>query len=240
MPVDTRTLDVAANVLKGKDWPSELRIEKPEDLRLALQIALLERQSIEQIDSLLDRGFDLNTGEESLLFFALEQPPMIRHLVARGADVNYANPFGKTPLFYAIDMNDHKLMALLLKLGADAKHAYASTSPQVDQFDCRYNITHTNRTVLMHAAQHADVKMIKMLLKAGAPLAAFDGMGYTATDYALEASRQSNAEYLKKLGLQSKVVEDRQRRAACSRKALAAKLRSTAYREFVAECLRTA
>lgn len=235
MPVDTHTLDVAAHVIKNPAASGDL---DPRDLQLALQVSLLNRLSIKQIDSLLERGASLNAGEESPLFFALEQPAVVRHLVSRGADVDYANPFGKTPLFYAIQTNDHKLVALLLKMGARADHTYASSSPNADQYDCRYNLTHTNRTTLMHAAQHADVKMIKMLLKAGAPLAASDGMSYNATDYALEAKQKANADYLTSLGLRSGMVAARQKRRACSQKAVAAKLKYPALSQFVAECVR--
>ena len=36
----------------------------------------------------------------------------------------------------------------------------------------------------MHAAQHADVAMLKLLLASGARLADLDGVGFNALDYA--------------------------------------------------------
>jgi len=70
-----------------------------------------------------------------------------------------------------------------------------------DELDCAYNIERIARTPLMHAAQHADVSMLKLLVGRGARLHDVDGVRYTATIYALRAERPSNSPYLKSLGL---------------------------------------
>jgi len=53
----------------------------------------------------------------------------------------------------------------------------------------------------MHAAQHADVAMLKLLLARGARLDALDGMGFNALDYARLGHRPANAALLAGLGL---------------------------------------
>jgi hypothetical protein len=54
----------------------------------------------------------------------------------------------------------------------------------------------------MHAAQNSDVRMLQILLQAGARLDARDDLGYNAHDYALMGKNTDNARYLVSLGLE--------------------------------------
>ena len=170
-----------------------------EDIQTALSVALLLQRPAAHIALLAGRAASLDYGGESALFFALRDQGNVRFLLDRGSDVNYQNGFGKTSLFYAIGFNDRQLVELLLDRGADVNHRYRANL-KTSEFDCKYNIRPA-RTPLMHAAQHADVSMLELLLRRGARLRDVDGMGESATAYALRADRQPNSAYLKRLGL---------------------------------------
>ena len=66
----------------------------------------------------------------------------------------------------------------------------------------------------MHAAQHADVSILKLLLDRGAAKDAVDAGGWNAADYALAARQDGNAAFLRSIGVRSLVVEAEQARAA--------------------------
>ena len=53
----------------------------------------------------------------------------------------------------------------------------------------------------MHAAQHGNVEIIKLLLKHGAKLDALDDKEFNAADYARMGNKPENIDYLKSLGL---------------------------------------
>jgi len=92
----------------------------------------------------------------------------------------------------------------------------------------------------MHAAQHADVSMLKLLLHRGASLADVDTVGHNATDYALRGERPQNAAYLKTLGLPSLHVEKElawfQKLSARSDEAKRKSLTGQARDKFLATC----
>ena len=123
---------------------------------------------------------------------------------------------------------------------ADVNHRYRRDA---EQDDCAYNIVRT-RTPLMHAAQHADVAMLRLLLQKGASLHDVDGLGDNATDYALRSLRDGNTGYLKSLGLVSprgdKARAQRTRVDACLAKAKAKKLTGRALSQFFTSCYDTA
>ena len=210
-----------------------------DDLRMALNVALLLQRPPAHLTLLVDRVGSLDYGDESALFFSLRNHRNVRFLLDRGAKINYQNGFGKTPLFYAIGFNDRPLVELLLGRGADVNHRYVS-SDKKDKFDCRYDIEHTARAPLMHAAQHADVAMLQLLLRRGARLHEVDGLGDNATAYALRADRQPNVAYLKGLGLGSpdlerQIMSDKVARK-CLEEGTRRGLKDKAYDRFFAAC----
>lgn len=177
-----------------------------DELNQALKVALLYQKPQNILEILLEKGAKLNSGYESTLFFALRNHSHVRLLLNRDADVNYTNGFGKTALFYAIGFNDHALVQLLIDHKAEVNHSYKSKEAldgsELPFYQSYCLLRHTKRTPLMHAAQHSDVAMIKLLLRHGAKLDAVDEQGFNVADYALMEKRLDNMDYLKSLGLQ--------------------------------------
>jgi hypothetical protein len=177
-----------------------------ETIDQAFKIALLHGKPRPYLALLAEKLTTLEKGNEPATFFALGDADSVRWLLDRGARVDAANSFGKTPLFYAIEMGDRRLATLLLEHGADVNHRYkkaAELAPDADFFGCgeHHFIHHPERTPLMHAAQHADLAMLKLLLARGARLEGVDGMGFNALDYARMGNRPANAAFLAALGL---------------------------------------
>jgi hypothetical protein len=178
----------------------------PAEIDRALKVALLHNRPRPYLALLVQQLKTLDAGDESALFFALGNLENVKFLLARGASVDYANRFGKTPLFYAVGRGDLRLAKLLLDHGAGVDHNYkkaAELEPSSDPLLCgEYHfIRHAGRTPLMHAAQHADVAMLKLLLARGARREDVDGMGFNALDYARMGHRPANAAVLAALGL---------------------------------------
>jgi hypothetical protein len=61
------------------------------------------------------------------------------------------------------------------------------------------DIEHWKRTPLMHAAQHADAAMLKILIDSGANISVKDILGDTALAYAEKNDMMENEAYLKSL-----------------------------------------
>lgn len=182
-----------------------------DDLDQALTAALLYQRSRGILELLLKKGARINSGDESALFFALRNREHVRLLLARGADVNYENGFGKTALFYAIGFNDIGMVRLLLDHKADVNHAYKSKESIEAEFafvPLYCLLTHYKRTPLMHAAQHGDVALIKLLLKRGAKLDAVDQKEFNAADYARMGQKPENLHYLRSLGLKENMSRE--------------------------------
>jgi ankyrin repeat protein len=58
----------------------------------------------------------------------------------------------------------------------------------------------------MHASQHADVEMLKLLITHGANVNAVDERGFNAIDFAISmAKNKENEAYLKSLGLEKQM-----------------------------------
>jgi ankyrin repeat protein len=94
-------------------------LETGEQIRAALNRALLLRKPTAFTTTLIDNIEHLNSAGESPLVYALGHAKLGEMLLERGADINHPNRFGKTILFYAIEMHDKELLGLLLRRGAD-------------------------------------------------------------------------------------------------------------------------
>lgn len=181
-----------------------------QELNQALRAALLRGLNTDILDKIISVGAELNSGHESPLFFALKNPlNTVAFLIEKGAEVDYQNSFGKTPLFYAVGFNDTALVKLLISKGADVNATYFSKTQLDSVVSSEANPTyidfcplkHTKRSVLMHAAQNSKVAMLRILLKAGATLEAVDELGYNAADYAKMDGNAKNFVYLSEKGL---------------------------------------
>ena len=183
-----------------------------EELNKGLKVAILYNRDTNFIENLLKKGAIIDSGDESALFFALKNKKMIQFLLEQGADVNYRNSFGKTVLYYAIELDDIELVKILLENGANINNTYidAKTKNEIawsDKFpfyQSLCSLKHTKRTPLMHAAQHASVDMLQFLISQGAKKDAVDEIGYNILDYAYMEKKEKNIAYLKSIGLSTK------------------------------------
>ncbi|ASM36987.1 ankyrin repeat domain-containing protein [Campylobacter sputorum] len=180
------------------------------ELSNALNIALLHEKSIDFLEELIKMGAKVNEGSESSLFFALRNINNIKFLLKNGADINYKNTFGKTPIFYTVGFNDLNTTKFLVQNGADINATYISKN---EKFAINSNIgmvtlpfyqnlcdlEHTSRTLFMHAAQHSNVEMLKFLMQSGTDINAVDDLGYNALDYAKLGKKSENIKFLENL-----------------------------------------
>lgn len=184
-----------------------------DDLTIALQAALLNQREKEILELLIRFGARIDEGYESAIFYALENYENTNFLIQNGANVNQANAFGKTPLFYAIEFNRLDIIKLLLDNGANVNQKYinnneklalsANIGSNTPYFITFCALEHTSKNVLMYAAAYGNVEILKLLISKGANLNAVDDLGFNALDFALAAGKKENADYLKSLGLKA-------------------------------------
>lgn len=184
-----------------------------DDLTIALQAALLNQREKEILELLIRFGTRIDEGYESAIFYALENYENTNFLIQNGANVNQANAFGKTPLFYAIEFNRLDIIKLLLDNGANVNQKYinnneklalsANIGSNTPYFITFCALEHTSKNVLMHAAAYENVEILKLLISKGANFNAVDDLGFNALDFALSAGKKENADYLKSLGLKA-------------------------------------
>lgn len=184
-----------------------------DDLTIALQAALLNQREKEILELLIRFGARIDEGYESAIFYALENYENTNFLIQNGANVNQANAFGKTPLFYAIEFNRLDIIKLLLDNGANVNQKYinnneklalsANIGSNTPYFITFCALEYTSKNVLMHAAAYGNVEILKLLISKGANFNAVDDLGFNALDFALAAGKKENADYLKSLGLKA-------------------------------------
>lgn len=184
-----------------------------DDLTIALQAALLNQREKEILELLIRFGARIDEGYESAIFYALENYENTNFLIQNGANVNQANAFGKTPLFYAIEFNRLDIIKLLLDNGANVNQKYinnneklalsANIGSNTPYFITFCALEHTSKNVLMHVAAYGNVEILKLLISKGANFNAVDDLGFNALDFALSAGKKENADYLKSLGLKA-------------------------------------
>lgn len=184
-----------------------------DDLTIALQAALLNQREKEILELLIRFGARIDEGYESAIFYALENYENTNFLIQNGANVNQANAFGKTPLFYAIEFNRLDIIKLLLDNGANVNQKYinnneklalsANIGSNTPYFITFCALEHTSKNVLMHAAAYGNVEILKLLISKGANFNTVDDLGFNALDFALAAGKKENADYLKSLGLKA-------------------------------------
>lgn len=181
-------------------------------LSRALKIAILENKDTQFLSVLVEFGANLNSGHESAIFYALKNLETLKFLLQNGANVNYKNSFGKTPLFYAAEFMDENLVNLLLEKGANPNALIISSYEKsaLDSVGSGYlpfslcGLNHTSKNLLMHAAKYSNLAIVKTLIKNGARVDLVDDMGFSAIDYARFNSDKSVYEYFKILDLKEK------------------------------------
>ena len=119
----------------------------------------------------------------------IEWPYALDRLLAAGADPNYANPFGKTPLMVAAHFDRIDSVRRLLQAGARVDAMTIAVS-----HDWIEGPKRTARTALMYAAENAGPAVIEVLLDAGANADARDSEGNGVAFYLANNPRFSAAE----------------------------------------------
>ena len=184
-------------------------------LTTALNTALLHGKNTQILKALIDRGANVNYGDENSIFFALNSPENIKFLLANGADMNYKNSFGLTPIFYVVEKNDPELLKFFIYNGAKLnvklisnteKMAFISSNYEPYQNLCAFN--EPSKTLLMHAAGFADKNITEMLVKNGANEFTLDDFGLNALDYAILSENNETIQYLKNLGLKENIQKE--------------------------------
>lgn len=138
----------------------------------------------------------ISKRSESPVSNAIYNPEHVRLLLQAGFDPNHQNEFGKTPLYYAIQFNQHDSVRVSLEHGANVNHEYQLEKD--NKWHC-LGISQWNRTPLMHAAQHADTDMIKLLLENQANLHVKDALGFDVLVYAKKNSMYKNESFLQQM-----------------------------------------
>jgi len=141
--------------------------------------ALLVGLPPSEVGPLIDQvgPIDISVGEPWLAY-AIEHPDLMQLLIKRGASINQANEFGKTPLMYAAQADLSKSVAFLL-----AHHANVTAKTEAPTESGEYAIFHDHRTALMYAAENASPNIINALLDAGASPNDRDTQGLAPIDY---------------------------------------------------------
>ncbi|NLY03342.1 MAG: ankyrin repeat domain-containing protein [Campylobacter sp.] len=175
----------------------------------SFKTSILLNKNIELLETFINSGARINSGHESAIFYSLKNLAILNFLLSKGADVNYANSFGKTALFYAVEFKDEHLVNLLIEKGADTnakiisnfkKEALSSGAMGYMPFSfCGLN--RTSKSLLMHAAKYSNLTIVKILIKNGARIDDVDDNGYGLVDYAAENSDKEVLEYFLSLGL---------------------------------------
>ena len=154
-----------------------------EDIQTSIRYAILNNLSIDYIKLLLDISqvnLSIDMGEDdSLLSISVHRPNVVEYLINKGANVNYKNSFGKTPLMHAIQSHNLDSVDLLLKNGANVNSSTIKAKPFCEE----YTVGTFSRSPLMYATWQGHVDIVKKLLAFGANINAIDSNGENALSY---------------------------------------------------------
>jgi hypothetical protein len=164
--IEQHDLDgLRARLAQGAD-PNALQAEWPQfrPLHAAIE-ALEEGGSMEALILLLRSGaaVDERCGEDVtplLMAVFRKQREAVRMLLAAGADPNCRGGEGDSPLRWSVDEDDYELAAMLLRCGA------TKTIDDAGTFDSTGG--YSAMTALGRAASKLNIRMIQLLLEAGA------------------------------------------------------------------------
>ncbi|WP_431131406.1 ankyrin repeat domain-containing protein [Variovorax paradoxus] len=167
------------------------------------------------VRTLLNRGFDPNTRDESGqtgLIIALREPsPKVAQVLLESpqTDVDIANAKDETPLMLAAIKGQQDLVTQLLKRDAAVNKTgwtplhYAASSGQLtimkvllDNYAFIDAQSPNGTTPLMMAAMYGSTEAVKLLLAEGADTAMKNQLGMTAVDFATKANRSEAAQLI--------------------------------------------
>ena len=118
----------------------------------------------------------------------------INHLLSQGADINYVNEDGFTPLYWAVNKADKRCLKILLDHNVDVNQA---VTPENTYLKNRGNKTNSP---LFCALLSKDTKIIQMLLESGANPNDDYQEGWTSLTYAIWYSQYDAINLLLKFG----------------------------------------
>jgi len=175
------------------------------------------------VDLLIRHGANVNVKNpdcQHVLFLAVKNRdlPMVKQLIAAGADVNVADPEGNfSVLEEAASLGDTKICAELIKNGADWLHATLTSSPVVrrlleiddgsiwdlilSQENCFTKTCPRGFTLTHWLSCLGDAVSLKRAIKAGALIDAQDcNFGHSALHNAMLGNHAECVEYLLNAG----------------------------------------
>lgn len=180
---------------ESTNFINEINTASKEQKLNSLNRLVRHNTDIGLIELLLNKIDDPNIEKrsETPLSNALHNPKALELTLKKGFNPDHQNEFGKTALYYAIQLNLLESATMLLDHGANINHGYQLEFD--DPWSC-LGIEQWNRSPLMHAAQHSDTEMLNMLISRGAELTIADSKGFTPIDYAIDNNRPDNVSYL--------------------------------------------
>ena len=181
-----KTFSTPGLTLDGVKQKIGQRILTAPELEQALHLAILCGGSLEMIDWLIKDGALLTGGIESPLFSSVTRSDVAALLIKAGADVNEANPLGKTPLIQASQYDALATIKKLLESGADVNHKMLKSGDELPASvtsDPNFNYRTGSRTALMYAAAFSSAPTIEYLISKGADKQAVDSAGWKVVKF---------------------------------------------------------
>ncbi len=162
-------------------------------------------------------GRRLELGERLIEEAMLGNLDGVRELISYGADANFANTKGVTPLMVAAHWDRLEVVRFLLERGVDVEareksvgrnalmYSCLSGSPQcvelILEAGAAVNSSDSSgRTALMMAAMNGVVGVVEPLVRAGADMSFRDEFGLTALDLATRRRRKDVVAFLSARG----------------------------------------
>jgi hypothetical protein len=158
----TATLALTDALSRGFGFYRYEPFQSPEEI--AWRTAIAERRPLSEIKQLPgDPARHKEFWSESILTLAIPYPGALKYLLGRGAAVDEANGFGKTPLMYAAQYDQWESAKILLDAGADPNAATF-----IPQDMCNYTLRTDAMTPLHYASRYGSARLINLLLERGA------------------------------------------------------------------------
>lgn len=152
-------------------------------------------------------------GERLIKEAMLGNLQAVRELISRGADINFANIKGVTPLMVAAHWERLEVVRFLLERRADVQATEKSGGRNALMYSCLSGSPQcvelllqagagidskdgSGRTALMMAAMNGVVRVVEPLVRAGADMNVRDEFGLTALDLAVRRDRKEVVAFL--------------------------------------------
>ncbi len=200
--------------------------------------AMLDEE-FDKVKELLEKGANANSkdkvADDSLIIIAARknQLELVKLLILKGANINDANAFGKTPLHYAVVNENVEMIKFLIDLGANLEArdeeektpifiaSWLNTSFEVLKVlvDSGANVNAKNErgeTPLHYLAIDCDrPEFFELLIENGADVNARDNEGNTPLHFAVSEHNLTAMPILMKHGA-NPLIKNSKRKSPCS------------------------